>query len=278
MNEKLIHTPRIINKWLCHKLECFGDFIKSYSADEPRFYLELFARGGIYTCKDTDCLVDGSELRALKDGFLKCIYLVNDVKNAKSLKILTTPIKAESTIITGNCINDKTLRQAFNLIPRSISSFVFIDPPGYNRLRWTTIKKLAAHGMDWKSHKMDLLIVFPLEMALLRNLNRSDCEASINRLYGNREWQLVKQKMLDKKIGHNEARQKLVLLYKAGLKDLGYRYVDDVKPARFSNPPNYHLFWASDTHKRLKDLSDIWSKPRYLPCELFGNLSVEKDE
>ena len=125
---------------------------------------------------------------------------------------------------------------------------------------------------------MDLLIVFPLEMALLRNLSRPDCEASINRLYGNREWQPVRQKMLDKKIGHNEARQKLVSLYKEGLKGLGYRYVEDLKPARFSNPPNYHLFWASDTRNRLQELTDIWSKPRYLPCELFGKVSVKKDE
>ena len=278
MNERIVHTPRIINKWLCHKLECFGDFINSYSTDEPRFYLELFAGYGIYTCKDTNCLVDGSELRALKDGFLKCIFLVNDVQDASSLKKLTTQIKAESAVIIGNCINDKTLLQAFNLIPRSGSSFAFINPPGYNRLRWKTIEKLAAHGTDWQGHMMDLLIVFPLEMALLRNLSRPDCEASINRLYGNREWQQVRQKMLDNKIGHNEARQKLVSLYKEGLKNLGYRYIEDLKPARFSNPPNYHLFWASDTRNRLQELTDIWSKPRYLPCELFGNASVKKDE
>jgi three-Cys-motif partner protein len=277
MNENIVHTPTRINKWLCHKLECFGDFIKYYSTDKSRFYLEPFAGGGIYTCKDTDCLVDGSELRALKDGFSKCIFLVNDVQDASNLKYLTASIKSESAVITGNCINDKILRQAFNLIPRSESSFAFIDPPGYNRLRWSTINKLAAHGTDWKGYRMDLLIVFPLEMALLRNITRPDCEASINRLYGNRDWQQVRQKRQDDEIGHSEARKKLVSLYKAGLKNLGYRYVEELKPARFSNPPNYHLFWASDTRSRLQELIDIWSKPRYLPCELFSNVSVHKD-
>ena len=278
MNEKIVHTPRIINKWLCHKLECFGDFIKSYSTGKPRFYLEPFAGCGIYTCKDTNCLVDGSELRALKDGFLKCIFVVNDLQDAICLQEITTQIKTESAVITGNCINDITLRQAFNLIPRSETSFAFINPPGYNRLRWSTIKKLAAHGIDWKGHKMDLLIVFPLEMALLRNITRPDCEASINRLYGNRDWQQVRQKRQDGEIGQSEARKKLVSLYKAGLKSLGYRYVDDFKPARFSNPPNYHLFWASDTLSRLQELTDIWSKPRYLPCELFSNVGNKKNE
>ena len=275
MNERTVHTPRIINKWLCHKFECFSDFVKLYSTGETRFYLEPFAGGGIYTCKDTECLVDGSELMALKGDFEKCIFLVNNVKDARNLKKLIAPIKAEGAIVIGNCINDKTLRLTFNLIPRSSSSFAFINPPGYSKLRWSTMKKLAAHGMDWKSHKMDLLIVFPLEMALLRNITRPDCEASINRFFGNHDWQQVRQKILDNKIGHSEARKRLMLLYKIGLKRLGYRYIDNIKPARFSDPPNYHLFWASDTHSHLQELSDIWNKPRYLPCELFGNVGTE---
>ena len=230
MNERMVHTPIIINKWLCHKFECFSDFVKLYSIDESRFYLELFAGGGIYTCKDTECLVDGTELRALKDDFEKCIFIVNNVKDARNLKKLISLIKAKSPIVIGNCINDKTLHLAFNLIPRSGSSLAFIDPPGYSKLRWSTIKKMAAHGMDWKGHKMDLLIVFPLEMALLRNLTRPDCEASINRFFGNYDWQPIRQKLLVNKIGNSEARKRLVSLYKKGLKRLGYRYVDNIKP------------------------------------------------
>jgi three-Cys-motif partner protein len=263
--------PRKINKWLCHKLECFGDFVKAYSAGNPKCYLEPFAGCGLCTCKDTDCIVDGTELRALKNDFLKCIFIARDSRDAANLKKLAARIKTESNIINGNCISEKVIRRAFDLIPRSAAGLAFVDPPGYNRLRWSTIRKLAAHGKDWNSHKADMLIVFPLEMALLRNLTRPDCEASINRLYGNQEWQAVRQKRLDNKIGHSEARKQLVALFKAGLKGLGYRYVDDVRPARFSNPPNYHLIWASDSSSRAEQLADIWSKARYLPCELFGN-------
>jgi three-Cys-motif partner protein len=272
MDKANSQIPRKINKWLCHKLECFGEFVNTYSTDKSRCYLEPFAGCGLCTCKDTDCIVDGTELRALKNGFLRCIFIVRDSRDAASLKKLNTHIKADSSVINGNCISEKVIRRAFDLIPRSASSFAFVDPPGYNRLRWSTIKKLATHGRDWKGHKADLLIVFPLEMALLRNLTRPDCEASINRLYGNQQWQAVRQKRLDSKIGHSEARKHLVSLFKAGLKSLGYRYVEDVKPARFSNPPNYHLIWASDSSSRAEQLADIWSKPRYLPCELFGDM------
>jgi hypothetical protein len=63
----------------------------------------------------------------------------------------------------------------------------------------------------------------------------------------------------------------LIKLFKKGLKELQYRYVDDLQPAHFSNPPVYHIIRASDSVSHKKELNDIWNKPRFLPCELFGN-------
>ncbi len=271
MNKPGIVVTRQISKWLCHKLECLADYIQLL--DDECCYLELFAGGGSYSCKGTDCVVDGSELRALKakSRFARYIFIARDPGDAENLKRLVTALGADNTaeIIRGNCTSEKVMRQAFDLIPRSHRSFALVDPPGYSRLRWSTIRKLAAHGSDWLGHKMELLIIFPLEMSLLRNLARPECEASISRLYGNREWQQVRQQEHNGKIGRDKARKKLVELFKAGLKGLGYRYVDDLKPARFSNPPYYHIIWASDRGSRLKQLADNWGKPRYLPCELL---------
>jgi len=268
--------PHRINKWLCHKLECFSEFFELYSKDNPRYYIELFAGCGVCTCKDSNCLVDGSELRAAKNGFPSCIFIARDSHDFRNLKKLMKPIKTESCIIHGNCISEGVLQQAFDFIPRSASSLALVDPPGYNRLRWSTIRKLTSHGTDWKGNKIDLLIIFPLEMALLRNLTRMDCEASINRLYGNREWQPVRQQKIEGVIGQEKARKQLIVLFNDGLKKLGYRYVEDLTPAPFSNPPNYHIIWASDSHNRLEELTEIWHKPRYLPCEMFGNSGTKK--
>lgn len=271
MNKPGILVTRQISKWLCHKLECFADYVELL--DSGCCYLELFAGCGSCVCKGTNCQVDGSELRALKakGRFARHIFVVRDSADAENLERLVAPLDNANTatIIRGNCISEDVMRRAFDLIPRSSCSFALVDPPGYSRLRWSTIKKLAAHGKDWTGHKMELLIIFPLEMALLRNLTRPECEASINRLYGNRDWQQVRQGELDGKIGRDEARKKLVQLFKAGLKGLGYRYVEDLRPARFSNPPYYHIIWASDRASRLKQLTDVWGKPRYLPCELL---------
>ena len=144
-------------------------------------------------------------------------------------------------------------------------------------LRWKTIERLASHGADWKGKKMDLLIVFPLEMALLRNLTRPECEASINRLYGSQQWKEIKQEKRDGKIELDEVRHRLVALFKDRLKGLGYKYVADFKPVAFSRSPFYHLIWASDKDSGTKFLEETWGKPRYLPCELLYEQRTDQE-
>jgi three-Cys-motif partner protein len=261
-----------IRKWACHKLECFADYIDAYARSlggTQCYYLEPYAGHGRYICLGTDCCIDGSPLRALKRGFTRYIFIVKDRQDAENLEQLTSANSASSVmIINGNCNDKKLTRQLLDLIPRSASSFAFIDPPGYRRLHWATIKQLATHGVDWKGNKMELLIAFPLEMALLRNLMRPECRASITRLYGNQRWQEIKQERLDGTLQLDDLRHRLVELFKDGLKGLGYSYVQDFKPTWFSRQPFYHLILASD-HNHGKILQDAWGKPRYLPCELL---------
>ncbi len=267
--------PRQIRKWTCHKLECFSDYIQAYAkrlANTNCCYLELYAGCGSCVCKGTDCRIDDSQLRALKvkPKFAKYIFVVRSRQNAENLKWLTTAYNnLNIEVLTGDCNNEKLIRQIFDLIPRSASSFALIDPSGYRRVHWSTIKQLAVHGKNWKDNKTDLLILFPLEMALLRNLMRPECEASITRLYGNQQWQEIKQDKLSGKIGLDEARDRLVELFKDGLRGLGYNYVEDFKPTWPSAQPFYHPILASDADTSIKIMKKAWGKSRYLPCELF---------
>ncbi len=275
-------TPRQIRKWTCHKLECFADYIDAYTRRLPsnqRYYLELYAGCGQCLCYGTDCCIDDSSLRALKKRLAKYnIFIVSNRQDAESLERLTKAYNTNNIdIITGNCNNVKIIRQLLDLIPRSASSFALIDPPGYRMLRWKTIKRLAAHGADWKGKKIDLLVVFPLEMALVRNLTRPECQASITRLYGDQRWVEIRQQRLGGKIGPDELRQRLVELFKDGLKGLGYKYVEGFKPAGFSKSPFYHLIWASDRDSGARILKDAWGKPRYLPCELLYDQGTHQE-
>lgn len=267
--------PRQIRKWTCHKLECLSDYIAAYAKRLGKTnccYLELYAGCGSCVCKGTDCRIDDSELRALKakPKFAKYIFVVRNRQNAENLKRLTAPYNTDNIeVIIGDCNNEKVIRQLFDLIPRSASSFALIDPIGYRKVHWSTIKQLASHGADWKGNKIDLLIFFPLEMALLRNLTRPECQASITRLYGNQQWEEIKQDKLSGKIELDEVRTRLVELFKAGLRGLGYNYVEDFKPTWLSRQPFYHLILASDSDTGAKILKDAWGKSRYLRCELF---------
>ncbi len=267
--------PRQIKRWVCHKLECFADYIDTYTeslTDTECYYLELYAGGGKCLCEGTDCSIDDSSLRALgtKTKFAKYIFVARDYENAEGLQQQTASGNTNDIeIIADNCNREKNIRRLLDIIPRSASSFAFIDPVGYRRLRWSTIKKLAAHSSDWKGRKMDLLIIFPLEMALLRNLTRPECAASITRLYGNHQWQEIRQKKMEGEIGLDESRHQLVELFKAGLKSLGYKHVGDFKPPSFSRQPFYHLIVVSDRNRVTEILNDTWGKARYLPCELL---------
>lgn len=269
--------PRQIRKWTCHKLECFSDYITAYAktlGTTNCCYLELYAGCGSCVCKGTDCRIEDSELRALKakTKFAKYIFVVRSRQNAENLKRLTTAYNTNNIeVIIGDCNNEKIIRQLFDLVPRSASSFALIDPIGYRKVHWSTMKQLAAHGADWKGNKIDLLILFPLEMALLRNLMRPECQASITRLYGNQQWEDIKQEKLGGKIELGEVRSRLVELFKAGLRGLGYNYVEDFKPTWPSGQPFYHLILASDSDTGTKIMKDAWGKSRYLPCELFHN-------
>jgi hypothetical protein len=236
MNKSNASEPKPIRKWVCHKLECFGDYIEAYTGalgKERHCYLELYASSGQCFCKGTDCIIEDSALRALNTQrhFDRHVLIAHDPDDAESLAL--------------------------------------IDPPGYRQLRWSTIRKLAAHGQDWKGHKVELLILFPLEMALLRNLTRPECQSSITRLYGHRDWQELSQKRLDGKISLEKTRDKLVRLFKAGLKELGYKYVEDFKPASPSSHPLYHVIAANDSGRRIKMITEAFGKARYLPCELL---------
>jgi len=214
-------------------------------------------------------VVEDTALRALRNtSFQRYIMIADDEAEAAGLKLLTAEFD-RAAVITGNPVSEGVLRRAFDLVPRSAPSLIVIDPDGYIKLRWATVKKLAAHGHDWQGRKPELLIVFPLEMALLRNLTRPECAASVTRLYGNQDWQEIKLDREDEKITMEETRRRLVALYKKGLRSLGYRYVTDFKPAYFTRQSPYHIISASDTANRTKILEAAWGKARYLPCELL---------
>jgi three-Cys-motif partner protein len=203
--------------------------------------------------------------------FESLILLAKNQADAAALKAELKPLdkKHRVKIVIGNGMREDTLRCVFDLVPRSMTGIALVNPPGYASLRWSVIKKLAQHGVDWQGHKMALCIIFPLEMSLLRNVLRPSCRNSINRLYGTEAWQEIKQRYAARDLDLGWMRRRLIDLFKAQLKQLGYKHVEDVEPARFTNPPYYHVIWAGDGVSRSKELREIWGRERFLTCEMF---------
>jgi three-Cys-motif partner protein len=274
-----LKAPGQIRKWTCHKLESFSEFIDSYSRSTRKAdycYLELFGGFGTYPCNGVECSLEGTPLRSLKSRskFVSYSFLTQNRSDAVDLKKLLSPYDTTNNvaILTGNPNNEKSILRLLDNVPRSASTMVFIDPRGYRRLYWSTLEKLVAHGKNWQGDKMDLFFIFPLEMALMRNLMRVECEKSITRFYGNQQWEEIKRQKQANKIKPAEIKYRLVELFKNGLKNLGYHFVEDYKPASPTHDPYYHLIYASDKTSRLKNIKDAWGKVRFLRCELLYNI------
>ena len=258
-----------LNRWSCHRLECLTEFLRSCDAD---VLLDIYAGPPAFSCKESECTTEGLEIRLIKaNAFSQMLLLCKKPEQALMLKQAVEQLGAADSakVFTGSCFRDLVMRSVFDSVPRSAHGVALVNPTGYALLRWSVIKNLARHGIDWQGRKMDLCIVFPLEMSLLRNLLRPECKNSISRLYGGDEWQPVRDKLAEHKITPAKARRELVEIFKSNLKKLGYKHVEDVEPARFTSPPYYHIIWASDGASRIKELTAAWGKERYLACEMF---------
>jgi three-Cys-motif partner protein len=226
-----------------------------------------------------DCKLEGSPVRAVKSRakFTHFSFLTPNRATSERIKasIGDENFPDNIQIVHGNPNNEKSLQKALNFIPRSASSLVLIDPGGYRKFNWSTLENMVAHGKNWQGEKMELLFIFPLEMALLRNLMRPECEQSVTRFYGNQQWEEIKRLKKVSKTDSLDIKRKLVELFKDGLRNLGYRYVEDFKPASPTHDPYYHLIFAGDNASRLRNLKEAWGKSRFLRCELLYGVKTK---
>ncbi len=277
-----ISAPATLRKWECHKLESFAEFIDSYSATTRKAafsYLELFTGRGSTLCNGADCYLEGTAIRALKSKakFFRYGFLTPSRENASELRKQIEQFEnaAKAEVLTGNPAKEKTLVHLLDNVPRSALALVYVDPHGYRRLEYSTLEKLAKFGKNWQNQKVDLLIIFPLEMALLRHLTQPECAESLTRFYGNHSWEDIRRQIQMRKANREDIKYKLVELYKDGLHNLGYRYVEDFKPASPTHEPYYQVIYAGDSQSRKAALKEAWGRPRFLRCELLYGVKTK---
>ncbi|MFA5439272.1 hypothetical protein [Dehalococcoides sp.] len=258
------------DKWDCYKFECLSDFLGEYakSVRQPTGYLEAFAGSNQSVCAGINCPREACHILKGKESFFNQIILLAQSETA--LAALRKPLlPARADVLSGSLINEETLQKVLDSFPRSEAVFILLEPPGFHHLRFSSLKKLALRGIDKDGRKPDMLLVLPLEMSLIRNLGRLDCQDSISRFFGHDKWIDIRQDWYTKRINTEEARKRLLKLYLAGFKDMGYKHVVHKEPANAGSPARYQLAAVSDRLNFKNMLDTIWDKERFLSCELF---------
>lgn len=262
--------PMPVNRWTAIKLQYLDRYLQAYvtaaKGSTNRAYLDAFAGCGRCVLKDTRTEIDGSALRALKSvpGFTEYHLIEKDKDRCKHLKQATRDY-TNVTIYEGDCndvIPARVLKPT-GMSPRA-ASFAFLDPPGLN-LRWSTVAALSQYRYDPKNRrKMELLILYPFDMAIDRQLRIPANAPILDAYFGNEEW----RSELSTSVALNETvdqrRERFVGLYVRKLEALGYQYVFPLGPLGYKRRKLYFFIFATDADPGDRIMKRVWD-PRNPP-------------
>lgn len=262
--------PRPIRLWTARKLEYLDAYLQAYvqatKSLGQRYYIDAFAGCGDCILEDTGRTIAGSPWRALAavPKFTKFFFVE---KHRESTEYLQSRVgqRADVTVLCGDC-NVVIPSRVLPNTPRAAPSFAFLDPTGL-QLKWDTIEALAAHRLG--PYKMELLILFPYDMAIAMNLHNRGAQRALTMFYGHDRWLGEYDKSLALHESPVQRRERFTELYILGLKGLGYRYVEKYGPLKDGNRGKYHVVFASDNATGAKIMHEVWSKPRAAPGDMF---------
>ena len=148
-----------------------GGFAYATKRARATFYIDTFAGPGKCRVRGMDKIVDGSPLIALKvkPAFTEYFFLERDEMAIQALKHWISKEMPDMwprvTIVPGDC-ND-TIDQVSPRIPKWAPCLAFLDPERPD-LHWETVTKIAASRKLSRYNKIELLILFPYDMAIVR--------------------------------------------------------------------------------------------------------------
>jgi len=257
------------------KLEYLDNYLQAYviatKQAQQTHYIDAFAGCGQCVLRENGYPVEGSPWRALNamPPFTHYHFVEKEATLAAHLRkaILGKSIE-NADVYTGDC-NQVLPNEILPKIPQHVPSFAFLDPQGL-QLRWATVQALASHR---KGRKMELLILYPYDMAVARLFplaaKNQATHVTLTRFYGDESW----SEQLEQSVGMGESteqrRDRFVQLYVNNLRSLGYKYINPSEPLYFHHRPLYHVIFASDHEVGTKIMRDVWAKTRFVPGELF---------
>ena len=244
------------------KLGVLKNYLKSYVMRFSRFfseyyYIDLLAGPGKNRIEETNDVVDGSPLIALKvkPAFTKCFFVEWNEWFAWLLAERTKQYP-NAKVVWGNC-NDQ-ISKILRYIPAEAPFFAFVYPWGF-QVDWSTVKKL--------SQKQRAEILYTFHAREVFRCAKTSPE-KLTKVYGTEEWKRIAENIEKRKLTASKAREAFKMLFEFRLKGL-FEYVMYSLIIRDSkNIPRYHLLFASNDIESAKKMQVIM-KSLYHPIRII---------
>jgi len=230
----------------------FKQFTKASQRAPDRIYIDGFASSGKGIDPRTGTEYAGSALLCLDvdPPFTECYLVERDQARARHLDEL---VRTNSHAFIRHGDANLEIPEILASINPKAPTLAFLDPQG-TELHWTTVKALAAHKRGRGRYKVELLILFPLQMAVLRLLNfktgviKPKHARRLDAMLGaETPWRDIVRKRLTGQIGPEETELEFLDAYCDGLhRRLGYEHVLHREVVSDLGRPLYYLVFASD--------------------------------
>lgn len=287
------HREKTVGPWAAEKLDALEAYLGFYNTAlkyQPfkRVYIDAFAGSPVSKVRGSDVppepspffeeeealearteFIFGSPVRALNvnPGFQEHYFFDLDESRIETLKTMCEG-RDNVVIETGDC-NPLIRTLSKNLTSQSVRGVAFLDPYGAH-LEWETLEALAVTG------KMEVIINFPVAMALNRMITRSgnipeNWSDKLTRCFGTEEWRDVAYKVEQDLFGeeivqkHGDVASRLLELYMGRLRKI-FPQVSSPRLIRNTRAvPLYYLIWAGPHPLGLKGANYILEKGEKVP-------------
>jgi three-Cys-motif partner protein len=280
---------RPIGIWSLEKLATlllyFRAFTTACGKASGGYYVDGMAGPGICRLRGArphPYLACGSPLIALRTQpeFQQCTFLEIDRRKVEALRARTAAYGGRAAVYQGD-VNLDLERLLRDQVPPRAPCFCFLDPQGIE-LSFGTISAVAC--TPGRRLKPELLLLFPLRMAILRLLTLSgpvgfETKERLNRAFGGEEWARIYEARRNGHIDAAAAEMRYLDLYCDKVRALGYGWVQSkaiVAPRApgMRRQEMYHLIFATDHRAGQGIMQDAFQRHYVLDFPVSGRLPL----
>lgn len=282
------HLARVAPTWTEEKLRilrCYlQGFAKACRSAGGWYSLDLFAGGGLNISETTGAEIAGSPLIALEarsPAATKVLLCEHGRRVLAALRHRTALYEERVEILDGDA--NRLVGAVLARVPVVAPAFAFLDPEG-SELEWGTVSAIAERKAQARN-KIEQLILFPTDMGFVRLLSLrkpldSGYARRVTAMFGTDDWHEIYDRRRADKISAAEAREHYLRLYARGLRQLGYRHVQERQitkeptQAGGRGGPMYFLLHATDNDAGETIMSHCFDKKHLRPDEELGQAQL----